>query len=143
MLIIMNPEMVQEIYVTKNKLVDKNSTSAIMFEEFIGQSFVFAKGDKKWETIRKACAHAFYKERLAKMTLVIKEKVQNWIDKRHAEIDASSDKKAVVDIAKSFERLFCRNIVHVCFGEDISATEIEIEYADKADPNDPNAKFVT
>ena len=24
--------------------------------------------------------------------------------------------------------LFCRNIVYICFGEDISDTEIEIEY---------------
>ena len=76
------------------------------------------------------------------MTIVIKEKVQNWIDKRHAEIEASSDSKAVVDIAKSFERLFCRNIVHICFGEDISATELDVEVAEGADPN-KTLKFLT
>ena len=36
LLVITDPEMVQEIYVTKNKLVDKNGTSAVMFEELIG-----------------------------------------------------------------------------------------------------------
>ena len=69
------------------------------------------------------------------MTIVIKEKVQDWIDKRNAEIEASSDRKAVVDVAKPFERLFCRNIVHICFGEDISATELEIEVVEGADAN--------
>ena len=32
----------------------------------------------------------------------------------------------------SFERLFCRIIVHICFGEDISQTLIDIDIA--ADP---------
>ena len=102
--------------------------SALMFEDMLGKSFVFSKGDAQWETIRKACAHAFYKERLAKMMLVLKDKVGKWIDKRNGEIEASADKQAIVDIAKSFERLFCRNIVYISFGEDISDTEVEIEY---------------
>ena len=36
LLLITDPEMVQEIYVTKNKLVDKNGVSAEMFQELIG-----------------------------------------------------------------------------------------------------------
>ena len=61
--------------------------------------------------------------------IVVKEKVEKWIDKRQKEIETSEDKIAKVDIGKSFERLFCRIIVHMCFGEDISETLIEIDIA--------------
>ena len=64
------------------------------------------------------------------MMLVLKKKLEMWIDKRNAEIEASSDKTTVVDIAKSFEKLYCRNIVHIILGEDISETYIEIEIWD-------------
>ena len=103
--------------------------SQTMFDDLVGKSFVHSKGDKQWETIRKASAHAFYKERLQKMMLVLKEKVEKWIDKRNGEIEASTDKKSIVDIAKSFEKLFCRNIVHICFGEDISEILIDADCA--------------
>ena len=63
------------------------------------------------------------------MMIVVKEKVGKWIDKRQKEIEASQDEVAIVDIGKSFERLFCRIIVHICFGEDISETLIEIDVA--------------
>ena len=100
-----------------------------MFDDLVGKSFVHSKGDKQWETIRKASAHAFYKERLQKMMLVFKEKVEKWIDKRTGEIEASTDQITIVDIAKSFEKLFCRNIVHICFGEDISEILIDADCA--------------
>ena len=112
--------------------------SQAMFDDLVGKSFVHSKGDKQWETIRKASAHAFYKERLQKMMLVLKEKVEKWIDKRNGEIEASTDKKSIVDIAKSFEKLFCRNIVHICFGEDVSDMPVEIDF--RNGPN--NSEFL-
>ena len=38
----------------------------------------------------------------------------------------------LVDISKSFERLFCRNIVHICLGKDLSETLIELDVADES-----------
>ena len=70
------------------------------------------------------------------MMIVVKEKVEKWIDKRQNEIEASEAKVATVDIGKSFERLFCRIIVHICFGEDISETLIEMDIA--SDPKGSN-----
>ena len=51
--------------------------------------FIFQKGDESWSRKRKACAHAFYKDRLANMMDVMKDKLNTWIDKRNAEIDAN------------------------------------------------------
>jgi cytochrome P450 len=126
-LLIADPEMTQDLFNKKNSIVDKTGKHQFMFEDLLGKSFVFSKGDKTWQSIRKACAHAFYKERLSKMMLVVKEKVELWVEKRHKEIQDSKENVALVDISKSFERLFCKNIVHICFGEDISETLIEID----------------
>ena len=65
------------------------------------------------------------------MILVVKDYAEEWIEKRNKEIEASTDKQAIVDISRSFERLYCRNIVYICFGEDISETEVEFEYVDE------------
>ena len=39
---IFDPEMAQEIFVTKNKIVEKDGFFQQVFEEVIGNSFVFA-----------------------------------------------------------------------------------------------------
>ena len=76
------------------------------------------------------------------MILVVKDYAEEWIEKRNKEIEASTDKQAIVDISKSFERLYCRNIVYICFGEDISETEVEFEYVDEAEGSSYKTKKV-
>ena len=44
-LVIADPEMAQEIYTKKNSIVDKTGQHQFMFEDLIGKSFVFSKGD--------------------------------------------------------------------------------------------------
>ena len=58
---------------------------------------------------------------------VLKEKLNHWVERHNAEIDASEDQQTVVDLASTFEKLFCSNIVHICFGEDVSDMTIEID----------------
>ena len=59
-----------------------------MFEDAAGDAFLFSKGDEEWARKRKACAHAFYKDRLELMMEVLKEKLKNlmitWIDEMKA-----------------------------------------------------------
>ena len=51
---------------------------------------------------------------------VLKSKLNVLIDKWNTEIEASPEGKTVIDISTVFEELFCRNIVHISFGEDVS-----------------------
>ena len=74
-LIISDPEIVKDLYVTKNGLTDKDGFTELMFSDLIGNSFIFSHNDKRWKEKRKACAHAFYKERLNFMIEVLKDKV--------------------------------------------------------------------
>ena len=54
------------------------------------------------------------------MMEVLKDKLNAWIDERNAEIDSNPKGETVVDITKTFEKLFCSNIMHICYGEDVS-----------------------
>ena len=42
------------------------------------------------------------------------------------EIDASEEGSTVIDICSEFEKLFSRNIITICFGEDVSDEKFEI-----------------
>ena len=59
--------MVRDLYVSKNSITDKDGMIMTMFKDSIGESFVFSQGDASWKAKRKACAHAFYKERMVLM----------------------------------------------------------------------------
>jgi len=61
---IQDPRMAQELFTTKSSIYDKTGTLEGVFSPLLGRAFLFAKGDADWKAKRKACAHAFYKERL-------------------------------------------------------------------------------
>ena len=98
-LLICDPDIAQDIFVTKNRLVDKTGEEFKINEEALGESFLFSKGDESWARKRKACAHAFYKHRLEIMMQVLKDKlkdiVTNWLKK----IEANPDGQIVIDLA--------------------------------------------
>ena len=65
--------MVRDLYTNKNNLTDKTGQFQEVFADLHGDQFFFAKNDDAWKTKRKACAHAFYKERLEHMMEVLKD----------------------------------------------------------------------
>ena len=119
--------MIQDIFSTKNKIVDKTGHFQQAFEDVAPNTFVFQIGDEDYAKKRKACAHAFYKDRLMCMLEVLKEKLHNAINTWQAEIESSQNQQTVIDIAVEFEKLLCRNIVHICFGEDVSDMEFDFD----------------
>jgi hypothetical protein len=66
------------------------------------------------------------KDRIAMMVDVMKNQYSVMIEKWLEEIDASPEKKTVIDIAVVFEELLAQNILTISFGEDISQTEVEV-----------------
>ena len=44
-LLIADPEMTQDLFTKKNSIVDKTGGHQFMFEDLLGKSFVFSKGD--------------------------------------------------------------------------------------------------
>ena len=79
---IADPGMVHELYnTTKNELFDKTGFFESIFARFMGHSFLFSKADAAWKSKRKACSHAFYKDRLERQTEIFKEKLQETCEK--------------------------------------------------------------
>ena len=119
-LYVADPIMLQDLFVSKSAIYDKTGSFAGIFSKLFGKSFLFSKGDADWRAKRKACAHAFYKDRLELMLEVLKEKIQGDCQKWRDQIEKSYYKKITVDFSLIFSSLFARNIIHISFGEDIS-----------------------
>jgi len=64
--------MLQSFYTTKNDKIDKFGDSEIALKDMLGHSFLTSKGDDLWKAKRKACAHAFYKDKLDAMLEILK-----------------------------------------------------------------------
>ena len=70
-MIINDPEVVNEVYVSKNKFVDKSEKFHRMFKKLFGDSILFAQSDDKWANKRKHLSSAFYKDKLQGMLALI------------------------------------------------------------------------
>ena len=83
-LVVSDPEVVQEMLVSKGHLVDKSGALADAWKNLMGDGFLMSKSDKKWESKRKGLAHAFFKPRLMVMLEKFKEYTsaaqERWID---------------------------------------------------------------
>ena len=97
-LMVSDPEMVQDLLVKKNALYDKTGALHGVFSNLLGDSFLFSRADDVWKAKRKACSHAFYKDRMVHMLEVLKDKMnkncQHWL----SEIATSQTGKTEVDI---------------------------------------------
>jgi len=61
---------------TKNQYFDKAPLQEKLFNKLLGKAFIFSPTDELWKAKRKACAHAFYKDRLTLMMETLRESFQ-------------------------------------------------------------------
>jgi len=82
MIAIHDPECVNELYVTKNKFVDKSDKFKRIFGTLFGESILFSPSDEKWAQKRKHLSAAFYKDKINDMLAIIiritNQQVQVW-----------------------------------------------------------------
>ena len=112
---------------TKNAQSDKDGFTELQFSDLIGNSFIFSHNDERWKIKRKACAHAFYKERLVMMLEVLKDKVIESVDKFCQEIKDSNESFTIMDFEREFSEMLSRNIVHICFGVDLADKRFKLK----------------
>ena len=106
---------------------DKNNYMGELTKQFMGRGFLFAKSDEEWKLKRKACAHAFYKERLEQMVEVLKDIVENRFESWLEKIKASNTKSHTIDVSTEFMDIMSRNIITVAFGEDVNDELMELK----------------
>ena len=66
-LVINDVDMVNDIYITKNKFVEKEPRFRDIFYELYGEGFAFRKTDAEWAHRRRMLSAAFYKDKLTLM----------------------------------------------------------------------------
>ena len=84
-LMVSDPEVVQDMTVTKNSKIDKTGNWEGFAKNMLGNSFLFSKGDHIWKKKRQATSHAFFKEKLGHMLELLKDTVldkqREWLAK--------------------------------------------------------------
>mmetsp|Transcript_22949 Transcript_22949/g.22280 ORF Transcript_22949/g.22280 Transcript_22949/m.22280 type:complete len:277 (+) Transcript_22949:312-1142(+) len=80
-LCINDPELMTDIYVTKNKYFDKTWKYNRMFRKLVGNALVFLPSNENWMRSRKIVSQMFYKDKMAKMIPQI-----NLVAARHMKI---------------------------------------------------------
>ena len=68
---IQDPEMVNELYVTKNKYFDKGDKFYRIWHMLFGESILMTKSNELWSIKRKHISTAFYKDKMFAMLLMI------------------------------------------------------------------------
>ena len=132
-LFVADPEIVQDILVTKNSIVDKTGVFEDVFSDFFGKSFIFSKTDDLWKLKRKATAHAFYKDRLGSMLEVLKDQVSLSVDRWTKKIDASYYKSFEIDMHEEILNIFQKTMLITIFGEDIDNHLTTVEFRQESD----------
>ena len=121
-LMVADPDMVQDLLVSKNSIFDKTGMIQGIFSKLMGDSFLFSRADAAWKTKRKACSHAFYKDRLVHMIEVLKQKMADSCKEWMAVI--AKEGYTDISLGDAFQDIFVRNIITISFGEDVSDSEI-------------------
>ena len=66
-LLINDPEMLNELYVTKNRFFDKHFLIKDILSPLMGDSTLLAHSTENWAKRRKSLSGTFYKDKLVKM----------------------------------------------------------------------------
>lgn len=72
-MLIQDPEVVQDMMVTKNLLVDKNGSFSTAVNNYFGDGLLFTQSNDKWKQKRKGIAHVFFKDKLIVMLEKLKD----------------------------------------------------------------------
>ena len=109
--------MLHELFVTKNKLLDKHESMRNALFTLTGDSIIFSKSDEKWREKRKVLSTIFYKQKTVKlMENIARETKNTFIDWRETYVE----KGMPVNLPTIISQLMSRNIMVTIFGEDVS-----------------------
>lgn len=72
-LFISDPEMVDQLYVAKNKYFDKHPRLADVFRPLLGDSTLMMRNNEEWAKRRNTLSMTFYKDKLTKYYNLIKD----------------------------------------------------------------------
>ena len=72
---ISDPQVVQDLYSTKNKYFDKHPLTKYLTYCLTGESILFTETTQEWKNSRKSMSPAFYKGKLEQLTEIAKQAI--------------------------------------------------------------------
>ena len=126
MIVIADPEIIQDMVVKKNAQIDKKPDFYHAMSNFLGESFVLAPTDEKWKAKRKGIAHTFFKSRLVIMLATLKEYTMEAQQRWLSEIKASQDGSTQINMSREILHILQRFLMHCIFGTNIDSTKLTI-----------------
>lgn len=119
--------MAQDFVSSKNLMIDKDQVFWKAIRAINGYPITTMETkDPKFKEMRKHLGIAFYKNNLGNMLDSLKEVIHEFVNKWLAEIETSSDKTTVIDMAVEFQAIFSKNIIAIACG----STEANEELVD-------------
>eukprot|EP00347_Sterkiella_histriomuscorum_P011859 403370835 len=123
LLLINSPEYLQEIYISKNRQADKDPLGGIVTKPLLGDSIIVMQSNDLWKQKRHTLAAAFYKDKLIKMTQIIKhlviKRTQEWREK-------FLKTRQSFDLMKELNEIHTNVIMSCAFG--VKSTDFKMPY---------------
>jgi hypothetical protein len=122
-----DPDIIRDLSTTKNSIVDKDENIQQLFSKLMGNTFLFSPSNDDWKRKRKACTHAFYKDKLERMMDTLKGKLTDYTQKWQSEIDSAASKTTTIDIRTEPRNIFSRNIMQITLGQDLFSSKYPLK----------------
>ncbi len=136
-LFIRDPELLNELYITKNKYFDKYDLIRNLFYPLMGDSILLSDSSEVWGKKRKTLSTAFYKEKLLMMCEIVKQCMHEKVEDLKARFSRPGKD---MNLMQEISKMFIKIIMMCAFGEDLS--EQMLDYSENGVKTKKTVAFV-
>jgi cytochrome P450 len=119
-----DPNLLSDIYVTKNKYFDRHPMVHDTFKLMSKGSILFSRNNEEWAKRRKTLSTAFYKDKLMKMAELSKGVVASEVKRWHEQF---SETGQPLDIVSELTVIQNNIILSCAFGQDLSYLKVHMK----------------
>jgi hypothetical protein len=123
-IIINKPEPLSDLYLNKNKYVDKEPITKEQFKILLGESSLMVKGSEEQMRKRKIIGSSFYKEKLMKMVEIVNQCVADKVAYMEERFLAKNE---AFNLISEIDELHTRIILTSAFGMD-RVSDLKLPY---------------
>lgn len=119
----MDPNDLEEIFVTKNKYFDKNERFKNISSEIFGNSIVLEKSNQEWADKRKVISKSLYKDKIINILKIISGRVSEKVKEYELKIKENGSIK--VNISEEINNLVTDCLLSSLFGLKFAQNKFE------------------
>ncbi|CDW84567.1 cytochrome p450 [Stylonychia lemnae] len=127
-LVVSDPDILQELFVTKAKQVDKHYRLKTLFYDLTGESILFDKTTESQGNKRKRLSVAFYKDKMTQNLIIIIKKTFAWVQAIKKDIKEGNNER---ELSKMINDHIMDCILASVFGETDIKQTVQFQVGDK------------